>query len=333
MDADIAERCRKLVADLKIGRPEDLSNITPLTGGVASDIVRFDLDGQSYCAKFALGKLKVAQDWYAPVHRNAAEYAWLAFAADACPDNAVRLHGRSTTENGFVMAYVSGDDVSLWKSDLLQAKPADGTAARVADLLGRLQKISTAPGFDQGPFQNRDDFRDLRIDPYLTATAQAHPDLAPELTRMGDDLYAAHHILVHGDVSPKNILIRAGHPIFLDAECATMGDACFDPSFCLNHLVLKAIHLPQTRAARLKDVSAFWDSYLPHVTFEDPSAVEARVARLVPMLMLARVDGKSPVEYLSEPDRAVVRDLARDMISAPPMSLNALVSRVRAALP
>jgi len=43
---------------------------------------------------------------------------------------------------------------------------------------------------------------------------------------------------------------------------------------------------------------------------------------LVPGLLLARVDGKSPVEYLTEEqDKAVVRRVARALLANPPERL------------
>ncbi|MEX0339216.1 MAG: phosphotransferase family protein [Arenibacterium sp.] len=325
-------RCRDLVAAIGLGAPSAVRNVVSLTGGVASDIARFDLGAQTYCAKFALEKLKVAEDWHAPVHRNAAEYAWLRFAADVSPQSAVRLHGRSDALHGFVMDYVAGSDVYLWKSALLSEAPDRGEARQVADVLGRLQAASAASDFDTGPFQNRDDFRALRIDPYLSFTATRRPEAAPALQALGDMLHAAQSVLVHGDVSPKNILMRRAGPVFLDAECACMGDASFDPAFCLNHLVLKAVHLPGSRNRLLHNVADFWQAYLPHLTFTDPDALETRIARLLPALMLARVDGKSPVEYLSQDSRASVRKLALSLLTDPETRLKGVTDRIRVAL-
>ena len=51
-------------------------HLTPLTGGVSSDIWRVEVaDGRSLCVKRALAKLKVAADWEARVSHNAYEWA------------------------------------------------------------------------------------------------------------------------------------------------------------------------------------------------------------------------------------------------------------------
>lgn len=332
MDKSLQHRCAALVEALGIAPAADVAEVTPLTGGVASDIARVRVGDRDLCVKFALPKLKVAAEWHAPVHRNAAEYAWLSVAAQVCPETAVRLFGRSEDLHGFAMEFLTGNDVYLWKAALLAEHPDRGEAGAVGDLIGRIHAASTGPDFDTTPFRNQDDFHALRCEPYLTHMAPAHPDIAPRLHALSDGLHRAGAVLVHGDVSPKNILFRASGPVILDAECATMGDPAFDPAFCLNHLVLKSVHLPRSRASLLSAIGSFWSAYEPHVTWEPPADLERRTAHLLPALMLGRIDGKSPVEYLSGTDRAFVRNAARDLIINPSDRLEALVARLSKTL-
>ena len=200
----------------------------------------------------------------------------------------------------------------------------------VADALGRIHRAGAAPGFDRTGFDNRDLFRAIRIDPYLSFTATRHPAVADRLNQLAEALFAAHQTLVHGDVSPKNILIRPAGPVFLDAECATMGDPAFDLAFCINHLVLKSDHID---IRILDSIPMAWTAYAPHVTWEDAAALQARVAALVPALMLARIDGKSPVEYLSEPERVHIRQLALGLLAQDHATLATLVQAIADHLP
>ncbi|MCT8161701.1 aminoglycoside phosphotransferase family protein [Pseudoruegeria sp. SHC-113] len=325
----LEDNCARLAQDLGLAdRPEAIRAVEPLTGGVASDIARVRIGDADYCMKFALPKLKVAADWRAPVHRNAAEYAWLTVAAKIAPESAVRLYGRSETLHGFAMEFLAGQEVYLWKDALLQGQAPKGEAAAVGGMLGRLHAASAMADFDRSPFHNRDDFRALRIEPYIEFTAGRHADLAAPLQALANSLYSAEIALVHGDVSPKNILFRTGGPVILDAECATMGDPAFDVAFCLNHLVLKALHLPACRAAYLQEAAALWAAYAPHVRWEPAAGLEARIAALLPALMLARVDGKSPVEYLAPETASQVRDLSKALILAPQAGLSALLSDI-----
>ena len=328
MSAELKDRCRHLIVELGLGDAENIGPVEPLTGGVASDIARVRLNERDICIKFALPKLKVVEDWQAPVHRNAAEYAWLQVATGLFPGSGVKLLGRSETQHGFAMEYIAGADVYLWKAALLAKEHDRGEARAVGDILGRIHAASTRSDFNSAPFHNRDDFRSLRIDPYLSFPAGRHPDLATELNALARELHDSDQVLVHGDVSPKNILFRAGAPILLDSECATMGDASFDPSFCLNHLILKAVHLPEPRLRLLTNVVDFWRGYATHVNWESPDTLETRICRLVPALMLARVDGKSPVEYLDRTEQAIIRELSRGLIRNPEDKLKDLTARV-----
>jgi hypothetical protein len=118
--------------------------------------------------------------------------------------------------------------------------------------------------------------------------------------------------------------------VFLDAECAWYGDPAFDLAFCLNHLMLKCLWTPSAAAAFLDGFEALSTAYLACVDWEDSSDLEARAARLLPGLFLARVDGKSPVEYLlADGEKESVRRIARQLLVAPVARLDEVSSRWR----
>jgi len=165
----------------------------------------------------------------------------------------------------------------------------------------------------------------LRLEPYLRATARRHPDLAARLEGLADRTAATAAALVHGDVSPKNILAGPSGPVFLDAECAWYGDPAFDLAFCLNHLLLKCLAAPEAVPDLLIAFDELRDAYFGVATFEVRAGLEARAASLLPALFLARVDGKSPVEYLTgEADRDRVRRVAVPLVARPPETLAAV---------
>lgn len=327
-DDTLTDKCRALVAALGLGDPAEVGKVRPLTGGVASDIAVVTVGEREICVKFALAKLRVAEDWRVPTRRNGAEYQWLSFARSVVPDAVPALYGWSERDQGFAMEYLTGDGVGGWKDRLLAGQPDHGEAAAVGDLLGRLHAASAGVDFDGGWFDNRDDFKAIRLEPYLLFTATRHPKVAGKLHEMADALYRARQVLVHGDVSPKNILLRGGQPILLDAECATLGDPRFDVAFCLNHLILKAIHLSTAGAGLLEAAQTLWAAYARRVDWEPRADLEARVAELVPALMLARVDGKSPVEYLSAGARDQVRGLALGLIETPQTRVSGVLGAI-----
>ena len=127
----------------------------------------------------------------------------------------------------------------------------------------------------------------------------------------------------------KNILVGARQPSqrgparAADAECAWWGDPAFDLAFVLNHLLLKCLWTPAARDDFLRCFDALSASYLAQVDWEPGAAVERRAAALLPGLLLARVDGKSPVEYLTEDaQREVVRRVAGPLLHDAPARLS-----------
>jgi aminoglycoside phosphotransferase (APT) family kinase protein len=165
-------------------------------------------------------------------------------------------------------------------------------------------------------------FEALRIEPYLLATAVRHPDYTHSLSALADTTLATRRALMHGDVSPKNILQGPRGPVFLDSECACYGDPAFDLAFCLKHLLLKSIWRPQWREAYVDCFEALSAGYLAHVVWERQAGLEARASGLLAALLLARIDGKSPVEYITdESDKARVRRIALRFLDQPAREL------------
>jgi aminoglycoside phosphotransferase (APT) family kinase protein len=306
--------------------------IEPLKGGVSSDIVRIALpDGRQFCAMRALAQLKVAAEWKAPLERNHYEVAWLRRAGAIVPNAAPRVIAEDRRHGIALLEYLPPDDFSLWKSDLLSGHADPAVPLRVAQVLGSIHAATLNDERVAAEFPTDDLIDSLRFDPYLRSLALRYPSLAASILGTMDWSRSTHLALVHGDVSPKNILVskRDGHPVLLDAECAWYGDPAFDAAFCLNHLVLKLLHLPALRAilaGQARQFFAVWIGYLPEALRTE---IEARVAALLPCLMLARVDGKSPVEYLDDNDRNTVRQLAIPLIEKPPSRVQVVLEAVQ----
>ena len=132
--------------------------------------------------------------------------------------------------------------------------------------------------------------------------------------------------LVHRDISPKNILLGPDGPVILDAECACYGDPAFDVSFMLNHLLLKAAHKPAASTAYAAEFRGFVAAYFAEIKWEPSKDLEIRVARMLPAMLLARVDGKSPVEYLDEPKRSKVRRISLQLMDLHSESIDEIQS-------
>jgi aminoglycoside phosphotransferase (APT) family kinase protein len=298
---------------------------TPLTGGVSSDLWRVDTVDLTACVKAALPTLRVADPWTAPVDRNAVEVAWLRFACEEAPGAVPRVLADDPHAGLFAMEFLDPGRHPVWKAELMAGRVDPAAARAVGDLVGRLAAASTRPERREmlaRRFATDGNFHRLRIDPYLLATARRRPEVGDRLTELAERTQAMRVALVHGDVSPKNILLGPQGPVLLDAECAWWGDPAFDVAFCLNHLLLKAFAAePGERADRAQRLSvaaaAWWSGYSGHVSWEPVADLQARAAELLPALLLARIDGKSPVEYVTaDADRAMVRTFAAARLAA-----------------
>jgi aminoglycoside phosphotransferase (APT) family kinase protein len=260
----------------------------------------------------------VSQVWEAPVERNRYEVLWFKTVAALQPEAVPALIADSASEQLFVMSYLAPDCHPVWKGELSLGRADPDFSDHVGRALAGIHSATAnrqdlAAKFDTGHF-----FHALRLEPYLEAAARAHPDRADALYALVRTTAQTQHALVHGDVSPKNILCGPQGPIFLDAECAWYGDPAFDLAFCLNHLLLKCMWVPDAASRFLACFDSLAAAYLAGVDWEAPAALEARTAQLLPGLLLARIDGKSPVEYLtSDAQRNPVRQVARALLAQP----------------
>jgi len=305
--------------------------LVPLTGGVSSDIFRADLPAGPVCVKRALARLKVAADWQAPVARNRYEVDWMRVAGAIVPAAVPAIVGDDPAGGAFAMAYLPPDGYPVWKALLRDGVIEPATAARVGDVLGRLHAATADRPDLAARFPTDAIFHAIRLEPYLVATGRAHPDLAGRFDALVATTAAHRRVLVHGDFSPKNLLIGPAGPVVLDAECAWFGDPAFDVAFVLNHLLLKGAWRARWRGRYADAYTALVSAYFAHVVWEPVPALAARVAALLPGLMLARVDGKSPAEYLdTEALRDEVRRFARPLLHEPLAHPDALVARWRA---
>jgi len=272
--------------------------------------------------KRALARLKVAADWRAPVERNRYEVDWMRVAGGVLPAAVPAILGEDRAAGAFAMAWLPPDVYPVWKSLLLSGAIDEAAAAAVGDALGRIHAATADRSDLAARFATDDIFFAIRLEPYLVATGRAHPDLAPRLAQLVEITRTTKRVLVHGDFSPKNLLLGPAGPVILDAECAWYGDPAFDLAFVLNHLLLKGAWRRAWRARYARAFGALVRAYLAHVAWEPNDVLDARTAALLPGLMLARIDGKSPVEYLADEEaRDEVRAFARSLLHTPAPAL------------
>jgi 5-methylthioribose kinase len=308
-----------------------------LGGGVSNHVLRVTTPRQRMVVKQSLPKLRVEMDWYADQERIWRERDYLQQVGAWFPANvpAVLFYD----EGSFLLAIAEVTGATLWKTVLMAGQCQLSTARRAGELLAQIHSRSygrdeVAARFQRKANPKEDSFEQLRIDPYWRTVAHRHPDLAPVVEQIIAAMEARPLALVHGDYSPKNIFVKTdGDLVILDAEVAHWGDPTFDVAFCLNHFLLKAIFHGAAGAAFVRGAKQFWRGYYQAV---GPAELCAEVAARLPgqlaALFLARVDGKSPVEYLVGDDakQAIVRRIARSaLLQYPQTDLVTLFADVR----
>jgi aminoglycoside phosphotransferase (APT) family kinase protein len=293
--------------------------LIPLSGGVSSEIYRVEEEGQAFVVKRALSKLRVEDDWHADPARNRYEHRYLSVVDRIVPGAVPRVLHTDDDGGWFAMEWL-GEGWRNWKTDLL-AGMADATmAAEAGRLLGVIHRETCGSRALRSEFDTDGNFYELRLDPYLLTTGRRHPRLEQLFLAEAQRIASTRECLVHGDFSPKNMLLREGRLVLLDCEVAWYGDPRFDLAFLLNHLHLKALyHAPDAsrfaplcaEARRAYAAARDWDEAAR-------ARFESSTAGLLLMLMLARVDGKSPVEYLAVlPSRSeFVRRFVNDHLPA-----------------
>jgi aminoglycoside phosphotransferase (APT) family kinase protein len=269
--------------------------------------------------------------WKAPVGRNANEWAWLRFAFAHKPQAVPQPLAHDPEAGLFAMSYLPPEQYPVWKQMLLDGRTDPRTADEIGGVIAALHNASAGNPEVARQFDTLDAFTALRLDPYLLATALRHPNLASQLHDLAGRTGRIKAALVHGDVSPKNILVGPEGPVILDAECAWYGDPAFDLAFCLTHLLLKSALHPHRTDAYLRIFEALATSYLSQIDFEPRAALDSRAASLLPALLLARIDGKSPVEYLlGEAEiQQWVREFAAPLLTDGPASVSDVAEQWR----
>jgi 5-methylthioribose kinase len=211
-------------------------------------------------------------------------------------------------------------EAATWKTQLLAGETCADTASTIGEMLAAMWRASSGRPDLLAAFGDQSVFDQLRLDPYYRSTAARHPDLGALYDALIQECRERRVALVHGDWSPKNFLVSGSSVMAIDFEVIHYGNPAFDTAFLLNHLALKSFYRPQWRRGFARAAAAFWSacsSGLP-----ESSWLEASTIRHLGGLMLARIDGKSPAEYIcEEPLKQRVREFARRLMLDPPQTI------------
>lgn len=307
--------------------PTEQPRLQMLAGGVSNRTVRVERsNGEAWVMKQALEKLRVPVDWFSSPQRIQREAEGLRWLGELTPGATPALIFEDHDHHLLAMEAVPQPHHN-WKQMLLAGQVEPDHIAQFARLLGQLHRRA----YEQqaavaAAFADRSFFESLRLEPYYQYTAHQLPSAAPFFADLMAETRATRRTIVHGDYSPKNILIHRERLILLDHEVIHFGDPAFDLGFSMTHLLSKAHHLPTHRAAFMAAAQTYWQIYrsaLGVVPWGDN--LEARAVRHTLGCLLARVAGRSQLEYLSSAERQRQQQAVLSLLS---LSLSQMLSLI-----
>ncbi|MCY3832072.1 MAG: aminoglycoside phosphotransferase family protein [Chloroflexi bacterium] len=269
-----------------------------LTGGVSNRTVWVKRGrGNDWVIKQALAKLRVPVAWHSAPERIQREAAGLRWLGKIMPEQAPALVFEDRSNNILAMTAIPQPHIN-WKSALLKGCADVQRARNFGALLATIHQASERYPELKTEFDERRYFEELRLEPYYGFTATQVPAASGYLRRLISDTRRRRFALVHGDYSPKNVLIYEDRLIILDFEVIHFGDPAFDIGFSLTHFLSKAHHLPANRSALLELAQEYWRSYKQSLRPTLPDGLGGYAVRHTLACLLARVGGRSPLEYL-----------------------------------
>ncbi len=222
---------------------------------------------------------------------------------------------------------------AAWKDHLLKGEVDLKVARQAARLMARMTQASRSDPQLREWFADRTVFDQLRIDPYYRTTAHRETDVRAAIVQLMANSWNIRTGLVHGDFSPENLLVSGYRVMLIDWEVVHWGDPAFDAGFVLNHLFLKAFHQPRFAARYFDAVREFWRTLSTELPGETTPGFEALTIRHLGGLMLARIDGKSPVDYIRDEDvKKQARSVAKQILREQPQRLEDVIRIVRGSV-
>lgn len=298
--------------------------VEALGGGVSNIVLLVQRGDQRVVVKQSRPRLRVAGRWFAKQERVLSEASALSLMAEIAPSAVPRVLAVDPCAYVLVIEAAPAG-WRTWKSALLGGDVRHETGARLGALLGAWHRDTESRDVPD----DVEALEQLRLDPYHRTVAARHPALATRILGAVEELRSADQCLVHGDYSPKNVLIppQGAGLCVIDCEVAHRGAPVFDLAFLLSHLVLKALHRPASAASLRLVADGFLGSYAQVAARPDQTSLALHVG----CLLLARVDGTSPVEYLSQEEVVTVRSLATGVIRDPRATLEDVWDRLPGA--
>ncbi len=299
-----------------------------LAGGVSNRTMLVTRsDGTQWVIKQALSKLRVQVDWFSDpirIHREAAGLRWL---ERTLPAGHVPTLVFDDEDNHIIGMTAVPRPHENWKTSLLQGIVETSLVHQFAEILAQIHRSPVDDAQLKALFEDRTFFESLRVEPYYGYSATQVPQASQFLNTLTEKTRTRQFTVVHGDYSPKNVLVHQDKLIILDYEVIHLGDPTFDLGFSLTHLLSKAHHLSLHRQAFLDAALFYWQTYRDNRGDMKDNAFETLTVQHTLACLLARVAGRSPLEYLNAEQRDKQKEIVLRLIDRQPLSVPHLIER------
>ncbi len=275
---------------------DEQAEVEILTGGVSNVVLAITTAEKKLVLKQALAELKVAEKWEADQRRAIVEANAIALFHKLSPDQVPNLVFLDPERFVLILDRVPVGS-TVWKSDLLAGVINPDVAGVLGKTLAQWHNFGETDKEARLQFMEDSLFEQLRIDPFYRFVAAKNVQLKPEIDKLIDELEGDKTTIVHGDFSPKNIMVGMDEQVYiLDFEVTHVGNPVFDLAFLLAHLLCKLFRTDEALEEKLLIASAerFVSAYVG--VREISQSLPLHTA----LIALARVEGKSPVNYLDE---------------------------------
>ena len=305
---------------------EKIIKYKKLEGGVSSEVYHVKTNKNEYCIKRSLRKLLVKKKWIANTNRIKFEYYWLNHCRNILNKNIPKTYEFNNKKKYIVMEYLNNSKYKTLKELYFKKIVKLSTIRSISKHLYKIHSKSNNYKTKKIFQGNNNNFNDLRLDPYFNEVGRVYPKYKEYIKDLNENYLINSSTLVHGDFSPKNILIGKNKIIYLDAECCNFGDPVFDLVFFTNHLLLKSIFFKDKSQEFIKLYVSFYKEYLRNLSTENFNSYIDRIIKMTPVMLLSRVDGKSPVEYINKENiKNIIRKKSFLLLDSKINSLNDII--------
>ena len=314
----------------------DVVSVETLGWGISNTLVKVMTSDRNMVVKQSLEYLRVKEEWKADRKRIYTERECISLLEHSLePGSFPEIIYEDRPNFLFVMSSAPEGSMN-WKELLISGDISSVIAEESGKLLRLFHNIDVKALGLKEVFNDLDAFIELRIDPYHRTVARLHSDVSNVVEREAERMLETQVSLVHGDYSPKNLLVFKNKPFLIDFEVAHLGNPVFDVAFMVNHLFLKSIYNVPKRQEFFEAIRQFLHGYYFPVALDyrkgshdgslrgevdwdegssDERVQETNLIKQIGCLMLARIDGKSPVEYIVRDDtKRLVRRLSKYLL-------------------